>query len=85
MNRFHLNKSLFLTVLPVLLITLTSACSDDQSANMDTGKPMVAGEVNESVAMEKNSSSGGSPSVHPVLDGIERAEGVVYMDEIYKK
>lgn len=86
MYRLHTSKSLLLTVLS-FFVFLLSACGEDQPAvtqpaATETPAASVAG---QSTAAEMDTSAGGSSSTtHPVLEGIERAEGVVYMDEIYK-
>jgi hypothetical protein len=86
MYRLHTSKSLLLTVLSVFVFLL-SACSDDQSAGTQPAvtETPAGSATGQSTAAEMDTPAGDSSSTtHPVLEGIERAEGVVYMDEIYK-
>ena len=80
MYRLHTSKSLLLTVLS-LFVFLLSACGEDQP---EVTQPAGSAAVQSTAGEMEPSAGGSSTTTHPVLEGIERADGVVYMDEIYK-
>ncbi|MCG8324675.1 MAG: hypothetical protein MI673_04095 [Thiotrichales bacterium] len=75
-----IQKVNLITAMSFLLVV--AACGGDEAA------PAGSSATSSAAAPAQGSStvaaSGGMSSSHPALEGVERAEGVVYYDEIYK-
>ncbi len=69
--------NIILAPVAALLLSLT-ACGDDKAA--DQGKAATPASSSAPAASAPASSASGS---HPVLDGVERADGVVYYEDFY--
>ncbi|MDX1518831.1 MAG: hypothetical protein R3318_01830 [Gammaproteobacteria bacterium] len=63
-------------------LTMVTACGEEgTSSSGQSGSETSAATATASPEKKKSS---GMKGVHPVLEGVKRADGVVYMDEIYK-